>query len=1281
MSKTLRFELKPIGKTKDNIERNGILDRDSQRAIGYKAIKKVIDEYHKAFIELMLDSFELKLKDEGRMDSLMEFYYLYHLPTIDSKRKDDLKKVQEALRKQISECFTKSEQYKRLFGKELIREDLADFIKTPKYEGVIRSQHDNEDLTEEEIRKIQEEVEKTIDQFYDFTTYFVGFYDNRKNMYVADDKATSIAHRMITKNLPKFIDNMDVFAKISSSEVATHFETLYKEMEAYLNVNSIEEMFQLDYFSMVLTQKQIDVYNSIIGGMVLENGTKIQGLNEYVNLYNQQQKDKGNRLPKLKPLFKQILSERNAISWLPEEFESDNDMLDGIERCYQDLKKQVFNGENSMQVLLKSIGDYDLEHIYLPNDLQLTDIAQKYYGSWSVIKKAMEEDVKANNPQKRNDTGEKYEERITKLLKSKESISIEEINRLMKWLLGDDYKPMENYFSMMGAEDDENGQKPDLFIRIENAYTEAKALLTSVYPEDRKLSQDKKNVERIKNLLDAIKDLQRFVKPLLGGGTESEKDPRFYGEFVPMWEALDQITPLYNMVRNRMTQKPYSEEKIKLNFDTPTLLKGWPDAQASSGAILKDNKGLYYLAILDSMHRTCLNELKSCPTEKSEMAIMKYLQGGDMEKNVQNLMRINGVTRKVNGRKEKEGAMVGQNIRLENAKNTYLPTEINDIRLKQSYLTSSQSFNKQDLALYIEYYMPLVREYYSDYQFSFRNPSEYKSFAEFTDHINQQAYQVQFGSISDKQLFQMVEEGKIYLFQIYNKDFSPYSKGTPNMHTLYWKMLFDERNLADVVYKLNGEAEVFFRKHSIEVGRPTHPANKPIENKNKLNEKKISVFAYDLLKDRRYTVDKFQFHVPITMNFKAAGLNNINPLVNAYLKESKATHIIGIDRGERHLLYLSLIDLQGNIVEQYSLNEIVNEYNGNTYRTNYHDLLDAKEKQRDEARKSWQTIENIKELKEGYMSHVIHKIAELMVKYNAVVVLEDLKPGFMRGRQKVEKQVYQKFEKMLIDKLNYLVDKKLEATEMGGVLNAYQLTNKFESFQKPGKQSGFLFYIPAWNTSKMDPTTGFVNLLDTRYENMAKAKAFFGKFKSIRYNATKDWFEFAFDYNNFHNRAEGTRTQWALCTYGTRIETKRDPKQNNSFVSEEFDLTSKFKKLLAHYAIDLNGNLLEQICSQNDTQFYKDLLHLLHLTLQMRNSITGTDVDYLVSPVMNVYGEFYDSRTCGNNLPKNADANGAYNIARKGLWIIEQIKQTEDLSKLKLAISNKEWMRYAQGLR
>lgn len=69
-----------------------------------------------------------------------------------------------------------------------------------------------------------------------------------------------------------------------------------------------------------------------------------------------------------------------------------------------------------------------------------------------------------------------------------------------------------------------------------------------------------------------------------------------------------------------------------------------------------------------------------------------------------------------------------------------------------------------------------------------------------------------FVNVSVAYIDKLVNEGEMYLFQIYNKDFSEYSKGTPNMHTLYWKALFDDRNLVDMVYKLNGQAELFYRK-------------------------------------------------------------------------------------------------------------------------------------------------------------------------------------------------------------------------------------------------------------------------------------------------------------------------------------------------------------------------------------------------------------------------------------------------------------------------------------
>ena len=201
------------------------------------------------------------------------------------------------------------------------------------------------------------------------------------------------------------------------------------------------------------------------------------------------------------------------------------------------------------------------------------------------------------------------------------------------------------------------------------------------------------------------------------------------------------------------------------------------------------------------------------------------------------------------------------------------------------------------------------------------------------------------------------------------------------------------------------------------------------------------------------------------MNFKPNGSGRFNQDVLKFIKDKGIRHIIGIDRGERHLLYLTMINMKGEIVEQFSLNSIASNPNNPDFKQDYNQLLAAKEGDRQEARRNWSTIENIKELKEGYLSQIVHKLSRMMIDNDAILVLENLNTGFMRGRQKVEKSVYLKFEKMLIDKLNYVVDKSITANNPCGALRALQQTDTYENFNKYQKgnvrQCGFVFYIPA----------------------------------------------------------------------------------------------------------------------------------------------------------------------------------------------------------------------------
>lgn len=1246
LSKTLRFEARPIGETLHHFINNGLLERDEHRAESYVKVKKLIDEYHKAFIDRVLNDGALNYEDKGECDSLTEYYALYSTQKRDEATQKHFKKTQKHLRGQLVKKLTDGDAYKHLFGKELI-ESYKDKEDKKKLHEADLVQFINAATPKQRLNFSKKEAIDLVQEFCGFTTYFGGFHENRKNMYSDEEKSTGIAYRLINENLPKFIDNMESFKKIAAiPEMEDNLKQLYANFAEYLNVENIQEMFQLDYYNQLLTQKQIDVYNAIIGGN-----------NEYVNKYNQTHKDA--KLPKLKVLFKQILSDKNAISWLPEEFKDDQEALNAIKDCYARLSENVL-GDKILKELLCSLAEYDTKGIFLRNDLQLTDISQKMFGNWSVIPNAIKNDIKDVAPaKKRKESEEDYEKRIDNLFKKQDSFSIDYIDACLNKFVDNNTHTIEGYFATLGAIDTQTTQLENIFAQIKNTYTGVESLLNSAYPEDKNLSQDKDNVAKIKLFLDTLMSLMHFVKPLLGKGDESNKDEKFYGDLTLLWTELETVIPLYNMVRNYMTRKPYSKSKIKLNFDNSLLLEGWDvNKEKERASILLRRNGLYYLAIFDKNSNKLLGGSMPSDGECYEKLVYKQISFNS---------GFGGFIRKCFNSATELGWKCSPTCLNKDGKIIILDEEATDIRpeLIENYKSFLDIYEKDGYK-------------YKNFGFHFKKSSEYENINDFFKEVKQQGYKITFTKVSASFIDKLVEKGKMYLFQIYNKDFSEYSKGTPNMHTLYWKALFDDRNLKDVVYKLNGQGEMFFRKKSINCNHPTHPANQPIQNKNKDNKKKESVFEYDLIKDRRYTIDKFIFHVPVTMNFKSTGTENINLPVREYLQTSNDTHIIGIDRGERHLLYLVVIDPQGNIVEQYTLNDIVNEHNGNTYRTNYHDLLNAREAERLKARQSWQTIENIKELKEGYLSQVIHKITQLMIKYHAIVVLEDLNKGFMRGRQKVEKQVYQKFEKMLIDKLNYLVDKKADIESTGGLLNAYQLTSKFESFQKLGKQSGFLFYIPAWNTSKIDPVTGFVNLLDTRYHNVDKSKAFFAKFDSIRYNKEKGWFEFALDYDNFGNKAEGTRTKWTLCTQGKRIKTFRNAEKNPKWNNPKIDLTIEFKQLFAHYDIDINGNLKDAISNQTEKTFFVELMRLLKLTLQMRNSITGEETDYLVSPVADENGNFYDSCTCDASLPQNADANGAFNIARKGLMLIEQIKAIDDLSKLKFDISNKSWLNFAQ---
>ena len=358
------------------------------------------------------------------------------------------------------------------------------------------------------------------------------------------------------------------------------------------------------------------------------------------------------KLPFLKPLYKMILSDRTALSWLPEEFENDEEMLTAINDFYKSVQPIIFgDDENCIRHLLKNIAEYNTDHIYISNDLGLTEISQQLFGQYCIFEKAIKDELKRNvkpTPKEKRDP-ELLEGRIKNLFKKEKSFSISYLDSLIKDK-GED--TIESYYAKLGAFDGDGKQKVNLLTQIEMAYIAAKDVLDGKYDD---INQSEEATKYIKELLDAFKSLQHYIKPLLGSGEEAEKDNVFSSQLLNVWEALDVVTPLYNKVRNWLTRKPYSTKKIKLNFENAQLLGGWPNAEAYSCAIFKKNDNKFYLGILDSAYKTILREIPAPVNEEDAIGFMNYLQGGDMGKNIQNLMVVDGKVRKINGHQEKSG--------------------------------------------------------------------------------------------------------------------------------------------------------------------------------------------------------------------------------------------------------------------------------------------------------------------------------------------------------------------------------------------------------------------------------------------------------------------------------------------------------------------------------------------------------------------------------------------------------------------------------------------------
>ena len=1286
VQKTLRNELRPTPLTMKHIKQKGIITEDEYKTQQSLELKRIADGYYRDYITH-------KLNDTNNLDFRNLFEAIEEkYKKNDKDNRDKLDLVEKSKRGEIAKLLSADDNFKSMFEAKLITQLLPVYVE------------------QNYIGEDKEKALETIALFKGFTTYFTDYFNIRKNMFKENGGASSICYRIVNVNASIFYDNLKTFMCIKE-KAETEIALIEEELTELLDSWRLEHIFSEDYYNELLAQKGIDYYNQICGDV-----------NKHMNLYCQQNKLKANVF-KMTKLQKQIMGISEKAFEIPPMYQNDEEVYAAFNGFISRLEEVKLI--DRLGNVLQNSNIYDTAKIYI-NARCYTNVSSYVYGGWGVIESAIERYWYNTIAGK----GQSKAKKIEKAKKDNKFMSVKELDSIVS-----DYEP--DYFNASNMDDDNSGRAFSghgvlgYFNKMSKLLANM-SLHTITYDSGDSLIENKETALNIKKDLDDIMSIYHWLQTFIIDEVV-EKDNAFYAELEDIYYELENVVTLYDRIRNYVTRKPYSTQKFKLNFASPTLASGWSRSKEfDNNAIILLRNNKYYIAIFNVNNKPDKQIIKG--SEEQRLST-------DYKKMVYNLLP--------GPNKMLPWVFIKSNT----GKRDYNPSSyILEGYEKNRHIKSSGNFDINYCHDLIDYYKACINKHpeWKNYGFKFKETTQYNDIGQFYKDVEKQGYSISWAYISEADINRLDEEGKIYLFEIYNKDLSSHSTGKDNLHTMYLKNIFSEDNLKNICIELNGNAELFYRKSSMK-RNITHKKDTVLVNKTYINEAGvrvsltdedyIKVYNYynndyvidvekdkklveilerighrknpiDIIKDKRYTEDKYFLHFPITINYGVDD-ENINAKMIEYIAKHNNMNVIGIDRGERNLIYISVINNKGNIIEQKSFN-LVNNYD-------YKNKLKNMEKTRDNARKNWQEIGKIKDVKNGYLSGVISKIARMVVDYNAIIVMEDLNRGFKRGRFKVERQVYQKFENMLISKLNYLVFKEKKADENGGILKGYQLTYLPKSALQIGKQCGCIFYVPAAYTSKIDPATGFINIFDfKKYSGSAinakvkDKKEFLMSMNSIRYVnegsaeyekiGHRQLFAFSFDYNNFKTyNVSIPVNEWTTYTYGERI--KKLYKDGRWSGSEVLNLTEDLIELMEQYGIEYkDGHDIREDISHMDemrnADFICNLFEKFKYTVQLRNSKSeaeGDDYDRLVSPVLNSRNGFFDSSDYKENeksddiiddkqiMPKDADANGAYCIALKGLYEINKIKENwSDDKKLKeseLYIGVTEWLDYIQNRR
>lgn len=1076
---------------------------------------------------------------------------------------------------------------------------------------------------------------------------FEDFQKTRKKTILAatsfKTKKNSVPFRANHENLFTFIDNIEEWRRLT-----VKYPELKARLAALLEENPVLGLTPADIFGeggyhRFLTKEGVALYNSIINGWVMD-GVNHKGLRMAIVEVIRRDTGKTNKKAHIaiNELKKQILLDEDTFSFRPTAFESASEIMKATASFLEDMEEGNIIGRG--REILDCLDIYDIDSVTIGEKARRR-LSNFVFKSWRVadggLRDLAEKRFPKNKAQRKKLADAKFH-------------SLADLDEAFR-LAGLDQEVHKDGLAGIIAQ---------LYNEGVNKYYAARDVIGKIARNGHDFKKDKADNAELSAAMRDLKEA-RDVLAMLMPDEPANTDEQLYYDLSGVLDTWNRIIPLMNGARNYCTQKPFSREKSRLWFDNDIFLGGWSAGQhgdnfVHKGGMLILRDGAFHFVAFQHYDKEQSRALKLKPLNFSSFALqpgcaiarMAYTDNLDAGKHLpKNIMT------------EKEMARQG------------VSDDVRELIRSGKYKEGGEALHTA-----IRFALRGLRESpaYSRYSLPQDAPESYNSWKEFSDRVTDGSYMMELRDINADVLDRLEKEGRVYVFRVSGVAMEHLYKGEYTSKMLCMHLYDALLNRHDT--QLRGKGRVFFRPASADPNAVTHRKGSKLINKRDcygepvpgrffrefnaylnhgLSKEKLSRALKDYLADgqpwndeflagkgrvwireatfdlheyRRYTTDHYELQLSVIIN-ATAGSSAVTPRADLdmrfrqWMQENPRRPILGINRGENNLIYATLVDADGKIIEQRGLNVLAG--------FNYHSQIGDRERDMKELQRKWLDSGKIRELKEGYLSVALAEVVSMAFENEAVIAMEDLDVPFIRDRGDLG-SVYRKFKTMLLNKLRWYIPDKTRPWE------AWQLT----CGAVPGDhmtRNGIVMFVNPWACSATDPFTGFRNALPffEAGRSADSKRGFLGSFTEVKRLPGSDY-EISYDERKFGVPVLG-QAEWTVTTAGTRIITQTSDNGVRSAISVK-------PSEMMDAALDgivKDGNLVDALMTLKGEKLDK-AFDAIRLTMQMRNCDIGANVDRFQSPVKGGL----DTTLGKRGAPATCDSVTAYNIALKARWML-----------------------------